>query len=513
MSVIDKEITDILKKIKMRIHLKNILNLTIVGSGLGCILGILLVLLSKIIPIYAVYYKAWIVIFVSILIFIVYSLFKAPKEIYSALKADSLGLKERVVTAVELKEDDSTFAQLQKKDALNHLKKLDYKKSLSIKPSNKYIITMFVTLLCFGLTTFLPKPLENKAAEIHKTKEMKKTAINEIKKVEKKVEDNKKLSEWQKMKIKDNLNKLQDEIKAANSKKDIKKAVQKSDRKLEIVKKEYTNEELEKVAETLMKNKITKELGQLVKNGDTDKLLKSMEMQAKALKNASQEQIKQLSKDLLKMARELKNNPELAEAIKNLSEQLVKGNSNMCSQCIKEMGDTLAKLMNDAEFRNAMSQVQQALKNSVNGTEGSGQQGENKDGNGNGNSNGNGTGTGNGSSEGSESTNSPNTNNLSSGIRKKDGNKGNDVKDYEKIFTPKTIGGEGKTSVLGGKKGSSGSSDSTLTERGVSVKGNNIPYNQVIGEYKSKAYDNINNSSVPEGMKEVVKDYFSSLEE
>lgn len=520
MSGIDREIAFLVKKIKNRIHLKSILNWIIIGIGAGCFFSILLVLSSKIIPIYAVYHKAGILIILSTLVSVGYSLVKVPKEIYSALKADSLGLKERVVTAVELREDNCIFAQLQKRDALEHLKKLDYKKSLSLNPNKKYVLMVLSLLACFGLTVFLPKPLDNKAAEIHKNKEMKKVAVNEIKKVEKKIENNKKLSEWQKLKIQDNLTKLKEEVKTSKSKTDIEKAVQKADRKLELVKKEYKNEELEKVAESLMKNELTKELGQLVKNGETEKLLKAMEMEANILKNASKEQIKQLSKELLNIAGELKNNPELAKALMNLSNQLAKGDPYACSQCLKSMEDALAKAMENTELANAMSQVQQALKNSVNNTDGSGQQGQGKESNGNswgnsgnGQGKGKGNGAGNGSSQGSENSNSQKFNSSNLGISKKSSNSSKNVKEYEKIFTPKTIGGEGETSVLQGKNNSSGSSDSSITEKGVSVKGNEVPYNQVMGEYKSKAYDNINNSSIPEGMKEIVKDYFSSLEE
>lgn len=103
--------------------------------------------------------------------------------------------------------------------------------------------------------------------------------------------------------------------------------------------------------------------------------------------------------------------------------------------------------------------------------------------------------------------------NQSDGLTKKDGNSEKKVNDYDKIFTPKTLGGEGETSMLIGQKNDGGTSEQTITEKGIGIEGNSVPYNQVVGEYKSKAYENMENVIIPESMKDVVKSYFSSLEE
>ena len=39
------------------------------------------------------------------------------------------------------------------------------------------------------------------------------------------------------------------------------------------------------------------------------------------------------------------------------------------------------------------------------------------------------------------------------------------------------------------------------------------PYDQVIGEYKEKAFQSIEGRQIPQGMQDIVKDYFSSLED
>ncbi|GAA0182388.1 hypothetical protein SH2C18_47750 [Clostridium sediminicola] len=67
--------------------------------------------------------------------------------------------------------------------------------------------------------------------------------------------------------------------------------------------------------------------------------------------------------------------------------------------------------------------------------------------------------------------------------------------------------------MLNGQKNDNGASEQIITEKGIGIKGNSVPYNQVVGEYKNKAYENMENSVIPESMKDVVKSYFSSLEE
>lgn len=50
-----------------------------------------------------------------------------------------------------------------------------------------------------------------------------------------------------------------------------------------------------------------------------------------------------------------------------------------------------------------------------------------------------------------------------------------------------------------------------LVREGVSVDGKKVNYDRVIGEYESKAYETMDKSNIPKGMQEVVKEYFTEL--
>ncbi|MFD3158563.1 hypothetical protein ACFIJ5_17185 [Haloimpatiens sp. FM7330] len=98
-------------------------------------------------------------------------------------------------------------------------------------------------------------------------------------------------------------------------------------------------------------------------------------------------------------------------------------------------------------------------------------------------------------------------------VKKKNGNNGINVSQYDKVFTSKTLGGSGKKSNITGDKKNNGSMEQIKTQKGVTLRGNSVPYNKVVGEYKNRAMENVKRSDIPDGMKEIVKSYFSSLEE
>jgi len=80
------------------------------------------------------------------------------------------------------------------------------------------------------------------------------------------------------------------------------------------------------------------------------------------------------------------------------------------------------------------------------------------------------------------------------------------------VYIPKRLGGDTKASSVKGSMSDSGDSIRYDAE-GVPVeKGYMIPYNEVLQHYKDEAVTGIENHPVPPGMKEIVRDYFSSLE-
>lgn len=546
MSKLDRELLQLFRKIRDRIHSNIILDYSIKAMAAGLVLSVLSALLARIIPIYAVYLKSIFGVLAAILLGVVYGAFKTPSNRKAAIKIDSLGLQERTLTAVELVGQQSTFAVLEKQDALRHLRSINLKKSLPIRPNKKYLAICLILMSILMFSAFMPNPMADKARELNKLNQEITKQQKKVTEIAKKVNKNAKLTEEQKKDAEKKLQELKKELSEAKSQKDIEKALQKTEKKLEYLSNKYTDnkESLEKLANTLAKNQATKQLADMIKNGDEKQLKENIKQAAEALKKMDKEQLKELSKQIADLAEQIKSNPELKQALGELAQKLAGGELGDMSDALGQLSDSISDLMSDANMREAMQDIAKQLgemqqgqqdgnqsgnqdggSQSSQGSQGNGQQ----DGGGQASSGNQGNGQGKGSGQGSSNNPSqgqgggagsgtdmgqenPTPITPSGGIQKKDGSE-KKMGEYEKIFTSKTLGGDGEQSNLKGQKTNGGTTDQITTDKSQSVRGTSIPYDQVIGQYRQEAFDSMNSSDIPAGLKDLVKDYFSSLEE
>lgn len=82
---------------------------------------------------------------------------------------------------------------------------------------------------------------------------------------------------------------------------------------------------------------------------------------------------------------------------------------------------------------------------------------------------------------------------------------------YEKIYAPERIGRAGDVSYVRGQAGS-GPQQTMETSNPEVVPSTLRPYQEVIGEYSTRARESLDRSVIPSGMKDVVRGYFTSLE-
>lgn len=525
MNAADKEIKRKIRRIRDRLHTASIINCMLIGAAAALCLGIMLVAAARFIPIYNVYLMVLKTIGAAVLTAFLYSAFKTPKDAYAALKADSFGLNERTITAFELEGSESAFAVLEKRDALKHLNKLDYKKEIPLKPNKRYLVICVLLTAVLALSGFIPNPTAAKAEELHK---LKAKIIQQQKKVDKlaeMVKKNPKLSEEQKKELKEKLSVLSRELKTAGDEKEINKALGRTEKKLEYIRDKYAaDEDLNKIVNAFSKNDMTKALADMIKKGDEKAFKEDIKKLAEELRKLSSEEKQKLAEELSKLAQEIKNNPELSEAFVGLAKKLAAGELGDISKELGALDHSISELMENQSIRDAISELAQELNNACTGEscnkqgseapDASGHQGK---GNGQGNnpnkdgqSGGQGSGAGSGTDMGSEKQIPISSG--GSGIGKKDGSIKKEG-EYEKVFTPETLGGEGENSNLSGKKGTGGRIEQVVTDKSQTVRGSSVPYNQAVGEYKDRAMESMNNSDIPPGMKDIIKEYFTSLEE
>jgi hypothetical protein len=529
-SGIDRQILNIVFKIRRRMKSVYAMNTSLVFVSVALLIGVLLSVIARFVPVYNVYLKTGIIAGIALIVGICFGLYKGPKMLKAALRADSLGLSERTVTAVELIGVDTPMALMQKRDALDYLSKVDYKRKISPMPNKKYLSICLLLGLSLVLAGFIPNPMEEKARVMHELKQDKAKQVKEVEKMVKKIDKSPTLTKEQKKEIETKLAEIKKDINLSESKNELHKALQKSEKKMELIKQEYegNKDNLEKIVDTLSKFKSTKNLANLIKSNDKNAMKQSLNQLSKELKNLNEDQIKELAKSLSSLANDIKNNAELKAALSQLSNKMAE--SGMLSEGdLNNLSESLSKLMENEDFSQALSDIAQQLNNMQSqynkpvdqgasgngeGMSGNGQNGNNgKNGqsgqNGqNGQGKGSGSGAGNGTDIGQENV-TPIAPGF--GLNKKDSSE-KKLGEYEKIFTPQTIGGEGEKSQLKGNKNNNGSNE-TVVDKAQTYKGEAVPYNKVLGQYREQAMESINTSDIPEGMKEIVKSYFESIDE
>lgn len=517
----NKEILKAIRKARDRMHTGLILEYTVKTSVIAFGIYLLLVLLSFFIPIYGAYLKGAAIAGSVITAGFVVSLFMTPKDKAAAKMLDSKGLEERVLTALEFLNDDSTIAMLQRQDALEHLKALNIKKEIKIKFPARFAVMSGLLAISIIISGFIPNLMEEKAREVYNVKKEISKQLKEVEEVIKRVENNNKLTLEQKEEAKAALEELKKELGKAKDMKESSKALERTENKIEMLKQKYTDKELDKIIEEFSKNEITRDLAETLKRGDINKLKSELQRTVEGLKNLNEEELKELSQNLSQLAKTLEQNPELAEAFYNLAQKMASGELGDFQDEINSLNEEISHLMENQDFSRAMEEVMQSLRNAA--AQSQGQQGQNQQGQGQNQGKGSGQGqnqgqgqnggqTGGGAGEG---TGQSGKNQGSQGTNTGIGNKqpsGKDVREYEKIFTPSLPGGEGDKSPLQGNKTDEGETKEYTVDKGIGIRGEMKPYNQVIGEYKEKAFQNIEGRQIPKSLEDLVKDYFTSLE-
>ncbi|MCT4605989.1 MAG: hypothetical protein N4A64_07760 [Marinisporobacter sp.] len=91
---------------------------------------------------------------------------------------------------------------------------------------------------------------------------------------------------------------------------------------------------------------------------------------------------------------------------------------------------------------------------------------------------------------------------------------GSDIeeKEYEEIFTPK-YRGQGESSQIKGNINESGREDVTQVKKFGDTLGESVNYQEVLKNYKEGAYEKLHTKEIPKNMKEIVKTYFTELEQ
>jgi len=119
-------------------------------------------------------------------------------------------------------------------------------------------------------------------------------------------------------------------------------------------------------------------------------------------------------------------------------------------------------------------------------------------------------GGGGGAGEGSTNEDAGYTGSEGTGGGRKPG-KGYEEK-YEQIYDPDHLGGDADPSYVSGQKQDGGNSSYSRADNIPVQKGALLPYHEVLTRYSDKAVSYMEETNIPPAMKEIVREYFKSLE-
>lgn len=502
MNNIDKQITKFIKKggkrIRLNIFIENLLVSLIVALSISSIASVL----GLFIPMYNLFEICFIIFTISMSIYIFIYLYKLrPDNKKVALKLDSKGLNERLITSLELINKDDNISNAQKEDTIEVIREIKISKitPFHIKRKNLYrliaILTVLIIILC------IPTTAKNQAREIRKMKKFNKEVIEKIKDEKKDTKGSEELLEDDKLDIVKELDKSIDEIKKSKSKIDTEKALNKLEKKLDNIEKnldsvdsknkvqnilkklnlnkEQTSEKLailNKIAKELSKIDKMKELSEAISSQDEDKIKEALDKLGEDLKNLKDEDKEEISNNLENISANIADE-NLKDALSSTAASISSGNIDL------------------SKLQNALISLNKDSINADNGDNknGTGAQ-NNQSGNGtNGQGNGNGNGTGNGSGW--------DTGNKENGEGK--------LNSGEKVFLPNR--GTGTDENLKGNISEGGNSQSITIENGVNIAGDSIDYEKIIHEYSNSEIVGLKNKSIPKSLQDLIKKYFEEL--
>lgn len=440
---------------------------------------------------------------------------QSPRTI--ARRADrELGLKERLVTALELQRSStgSPLIGLQLRDAVDQFRRFDPFDAFPVRlPTRELNALVVLALVAVGLV-LAPNPMEQ---TVRQREQVAVTIKQEAERIDKLADDLAQQEDPQ------DFADIQDVLRAASaelqnrqlSPEEANAALQRLEQQL-LSKQDPATGELEdtlaSLAGSLASEPSTRDLGTSLARGDIRQAaneLRRLGEQADAMSPAEKSKLARALKQAGNRAS--RSNSALGQALAQSSEALENGQAGEASGAMNQAADQLdrsaGQLRSAGQRERALSQLQQsrgainrAQQQAAQGRSGAGQRGQGQQAGGE-----NGDGMGEMGSPGAgdpESGNGDQPGGSSAGT----GQGSHD----EAIYDPMTS--VGVPDFVPGSNGFS-PDDAFQNPDPDSPYANDaqVGYKQVYAQYEEKATQTLQNSYIPAGLKDIVKDYFSSL--
>jgi hypothetical protein len=455
------------------------------------------------------------------------------------------GLRERISTALELFQADRAsgeIAQLQLQDALTTAAQVNARQQLPLRIKRVDALFTAVLLIAVGIVAWRGEAFFQLAAQTRAVQSAIAEEAAKVEEIRKQIEADRTLTEEQRRELLEALQETQERLKEAQSLEQATAVLTQSEKKFESL----TSGEAEAQAEALRQagrkmsqaeGNALQAFGQNLAEGDF--LQAAEDLRNLEVSQLSAEERAQLAEQLENMAESVQaSNPALAQQLREAAAAARSGNaqqsqqaldqaaqslsqtaqqvarSNVARQVSAQMGQGRQRMIAAGRSAHANAQSAQGNQSGAGNQAGQGNQpGQGSTQNGSSSqqgSAGSGAGSGRGSGASGEARGSEAGSNP---IGQNNGPGDGGEKGYEPIYAPSRLGGSGEDTVT--LPGSGDPNGEVQGQSGVTPGTNNpsqVPYTQVFAEYANAYRQAIDSGQVPPQLRDLIRQYFSSLE-
>ncbi|MBR4412597.1 MAG: hypothetical protein IKS60_03210, partial [Lachnospiraceae bacterium] len=311
---IDKKIENLIKRARKRLCFIKFIK----GLFLFIIIGLALWGIMQLISLFVPFYSATIVgialCMVTILLGVIITVIRYPSKREAALRLDSRGYNERVITSMELKGKHDVFSNMQKTDTLVKTSGISMRKVFPMKFTALPFILFFLSVMFVLTTGLIPAKSKDIAIENHILQEEKKEAEEELENLVAEIKETHSLNVEDIEKLDEMLKEAKEELDESENSTEVDKVKERFENKIYDYIGEERPDEDKREAEAIQ-NALDSVMKDEIKPKDQAEIAKDLEELAK--KNQDEE----LEKLAEQMQKELEENGEISDSTASQAQQ------------------------------------------------------------------------------------------------------------------------------------------------------------------------------------------------
>jgi hypothetical protein len=480
---------------RRRLWIEQILRWTEYAAIIGIICVCFLLLISRFIPWATASYWASGIAIVFLLCAIGTALWYRPSFAHSAHVIDTqLALHDRLSTAWELRDNSAPISVLQRRDALRQLSKHTPAATISLWPGRIRLLTFCIVAIALVLLLLIPNPMNAVLQQQAAFQARLNRQIATIKQARAVIEKQSAISAQERTLIDKILREALARLQQSSSQEQAQQSLAQAQSKLNQLRDPQASQKAQARANasSSLQNSSNANLsnaGKALATGDIKALDSSLQNLASQLNNMTSAQRAQLAQQLEQAANEAQNNPQLSSALHQLAKAVADGNPGEVSDATKTLESAAAQDSTNQAVTDSIDQASQSLQNAANALAPTTD-----------------------SSNGQNSSQSQTPGQSQNPGQTRASGQGQGVSGQGGQNNTKNNSGKNEQVFVPGQVGSGTSNISVDGSTGTVQSGKPVSYSQVIAQYSQMAHDAINDSNIPPDLKNLIQDYFNSLE-